>query len=104
MQGSADFSGIDGARDLHLNDLLSAVSLQWDESSAQGEAAAGGDAWRPPSIVAQDEDVGVYGAIMPTPASISLTLNSSFLFLIRDTNTVQPMTLFIGVVHDPESL
>lgn len=110
--GLADFSGIDGQKNLNLNDVLHRATLQWDEKTASGVAGSGGDVAVPPSIVVNkgastDDDLGAGGGVFPTPPEINLTFNRAFLFLICDTNggddAGKTMTLFAGVIHDPRA-
>lgn len=88
----ADFSGIDGDKDLFVYDLLHQVSLKWNEITTWADSGAGSQ---------QDQGLGAGGGIMPTPAEVDITFNRSFLYFIRDTNTPQPITLFAGVAHSP---
>lgn len=98
----ADFSGIDGQKNLNLNDVLHQATLTWDETSASGVAGSGGDVAVPSSFAGAPNDLG---AVFPTPPEINLTFNRSFLFIICDTNGEggKTMTLFAGVIHDPRA-
>ena len=78
----ADFSGMDGRRDLFIHNVLHKAFVAVDEEGTEAAAATG--------VV-----VGVESA--PPPAT--MTVDRPFIFLIRDrpTGTV----LFVGRVVDP---
>ncbi|MEW5826323.1 MAG: serpin family protein [Candidatus Bipolaricaulota bacterium] len=79
----ANFSGIDGARDLYISDVFHKAFIAVDEDGTEAAAAT--------AVV-----------IAPTSApgsAVTLTVNRPFLFVIRDlpTDTI----LFLGRVVDP---
>jgi serpin B len=80
--GSADFSGIDGARDLSIKDVVHQAMIAVDEKGTEAAAAT-----------------AVVGERASAAAGELLTVDRPFLFAIRDdaTGTI----LFLGRVLDP---
>lgn len=78
----ADFSGIDGGRDLHINAILHQAFIVVDEKGTEAAAAT--------AVIGS----GVTSA-PPTP-NILLTIDHPFLFLLRDRQT--GLILFMGKV------
>jgi len=80
---AADFSGIDGTRDLFISDILHKAWVAVDEAGTEAAAATA---------------VIVSLVAYPGPPAV-LTINRPFLFVIRDipTGTI----LFVGRVTDP---
>ncbi|MGM0400603.1 MAG: serpin family protein [Chloroflexota bacterium] len=81
----ADFSGIDGSRELFIQEVLHKAFVSVDETGTEAAAAT--------AVV-----VGITSA--PTEP-IELTLDQPFIFLIRDMET--DTILFMGRVVDPTS-
>ena len=79
----ADFSGMDGAKDLFISDVVHKAYVSVDENGTEAAAASG---------------IMVGTTAMPVNIK-TLTIDRPFIFLIRDipTNTI----LFIGRVTDP---
>jgi len=77
--GAADFSGMDGSRELFIDDVFHKAFVSVDEN---GTVAAGGTA-----------------APMPCALSTKVKLDHPFIFLIRDIET--ETILFMGRVLDP---
>ena len=79
----ADFSGIDGTKDLYIFDAFHKAFVLVDEKGTEAAAAT----------------AVVMGIESAPPLSIRVTVDRPFIFLIRDiaTNT----TLFVGRVTDP---
>jgi serpin B len=80
---AADFSGVDGARDLYISDVLHKALVAVDDVGTEAAAA---------TAVAIDVT-----SIPGTP--VTLTIDRSFLFVIRDVPT--GATLFLGRVVEP---
>jgi serpin B len=79
----ADFSGIDGSRDLFISDVIHKAFVDVNEEGTEAAAVT--------EILAGSESVpGV---------DVELTINRPFIFLIRDKPT--GMILFIGRVTNP---
>lgn len=80
--GDADFSGMDGTRNLYITDVVHKAFVAVDEEGTEAAAATG--------VVVGD---------VSAPEVVELTLDRPFLFLIRhvDTGTI----LFLGRVLDP---
>ena len=78
--GAADFSGMDGSRELFIGDVFHKAFVSVDENGTEG---GGGTA-----------------AQMPCALSTKVKLDHPFIFLIRDIET--GTILFIGRVMDPE--
>jgi serpin B len=76
----ADLSGIDGAHDLYVGQVVHEATLEVDESGAVAAAGTG-------------------GAVEPTIAEGTVELDRPFLFFVRDTRTGS--LLFMGQVTDP---
>jgi serpin B len=83
--GQADFSGMDGTRELYLQDVLHKAFVSVDEEGTEAAAAT--------AVV-----VGVTSAPMEP---ITVNIDSPFIFLIRDMETGS--ILFLGRVLDPAS-
>jgi serpin B len=81
---AADFSGMDGRRDLYITDILHKAYVAVDEDGTEAAAAT----------------VVIVGAtsIQPAPP-IAFTIDRPFFFLIRDNPT--GTILFVGRVTDP---
>jgi serpin B len=81
--GDADFSGMDGTRDLYIQDVLHKAFVSVDEAGTEAAAAT--------AVV-----VGVTSA----PAEpIEVTVDHPFIFVIRDVET--GVILFVGRVVAP---
>ena len=80
----ADFSGMDGRRDLFIHDVLHKAFVAVDEEGTEAAAAT-----------------AVMVGVTSLPPSATMVIDRSFIFLIRDraTGTV----LFLGRVVDPTS-
>jgi serpin B len=81
--GAADFSGIDGTRDLLISDVLHKAWVSVDEAGTEAAATT-----------------AVIISLIATPGPpVVLTINRPFLFVIRDmpTGTI----LFVGRVLNP---
>ena len=79
----ADFSGMDGTRDLYIGDVLHKAFVSVDEAGTEAAAATA---------------VIMIGTGMP-PTPTELTLEHPFIFLIRDIET--GTILFVGRVLNP---
>jgi len=79
---AADFSGMDGRRDLAVSSVMQAGFVQVDETGTEAAAASG-------------------GIMRPTAVMVSSTFNADhpFLFIIRDLKT--GTILFMSRVDDP---
>lgn len=86
MPGAADFSGMNGNRDLSISGVLHKAFIAVDEKGTEAAAATG--------VV-----VGVTSVVVPPPDEIRFTADRPFLFLIRDRET--GLVLFIGKVMLP---
>ena len=85
QMGPADFSGMDGTRELYLQDVLHKAFVSVDEEGTEAAAAT--------AVV-----VGITSA----PAEpIQVKIDSPFIFLIRDIETGS--ILFVGRVLNPAS-
>ena len=85
FSSAADFSGIDGSRDLSVSSVIHQAVVEVDETGSTAAAAT---------------EVGVgTNAVGVGPTSILFTVDRPFLFFIRDlpTGTI----LFAGQVEDP---
>jgi serpin B len=83
--GVADFSGIDGAHDLFIQDVLHKAYVGVDESGTEAAAATA---------------ITVGGsAVEQTPPALTVTIDKPFLFVIRDNAT--GACVFLGRVTDP---
>jgi serpin B len=82
----ADFSGMDGSRDLYIMDVVHKAFVSVDEAGTEAAAAT--------AVV-----VARMGLAQEAP--IEMTVDHPFVFLIRDleTNTI----LFLGRVLDPRA-
>jgi serpin B len=83
---AADFSGMDGTRELFISDLLHQASITVDEAGTEAAAATAAV-------------VGVTSAMPPEDEPVEMTIDRSFVFMIRDTNT--GAVLFVGRVMNP---
>jgi serpin B len=79
----ADFSGIDGSRDLHVSDVLHKAFVAVDERGTEAAAAT----------------AVIIGATSMPPPPIPVNVDRPFVFLIRDIQT--GAVLFVGRVLDP---
>lgn len=78
----ADFSAMDGTRDLYLQDAVHEAFVKVDEAGTEAAAAT-----------------AVIGGIVSLPELVDFEVNRPFLFLVRDLET--GATLFYGRVTDP---
>jgi serpin B len=84
-QEEADFSGIDGTRQLFIRDVLHKGFVSVDETGTEAAAAT--------AVVIERESL--------PPAPIEVTIDRPFVFLIHDVET--GTILFVGRVLDPTS-
>ena len=77
--GAADFSGMDGSRELFIGDVFHKAFVSVDENGTEAAAAT--------------------GVTMPCALATEVKLDHPFIFLIRDIKT--GTILFIGRVMDP---
>ena len=84
IESQADFSGMDGTRDLYISGIFHKTFIKLDESGTEAAAAT--------AVV-----VGIESA-MPMPAE-TLHIDRPFVFAIRDNATGS--ILFIGRIADP---
>lgn len=82
--GDADFSGIDGRRDLALSDVVHKAFVDVSEEGTEAAAATGSVAVLVSAVI---------------PESIAFRADHPFLFLIRDTRT--GLILFTGRLQNP---
>jgi len=85
FSSDADFSGMDGQRDLFISDVIHKAFVAVDEEGTEAAAATA---------------VVMEAMAMPDPEEpVEMTIDHPFIFLIRDveTNTI----LFLGRVMDP---
>lgn len=82
--GQADFSGMDGERDLYISDVIHQAFVAVDEKGTEAAAAT----------------AVVMALSAAMPEGIPLEINRPFLFVIRDVPTGQ--ILFVGRVLDPD--
>lgn len=81
----ADFSGMDGRKDLEISDVVHKAYVSVDETGTEAAAAS-----------------GVTMRLTAMPAEpVQVTIDHPFIFLIRDIKT--GTVLFIGRVMDPET-
>ncbi len=86
FEGSADFSGITGKKDLIIDDILHKAFIKVDEQGSEAAAA---------TVVM----IGVTGAPGdPSPVK-EMVINRPFIFFIKDLKSGQ--ILFMGVVQKP---
>lgn len=78
----ADFSRMDGKRDLYLQDVLHEAFVKVDENGTEAAAVT-----------------AVIGGIVSLPEFVEFTIDRPFLFLVRDLET--GTTLFYGRITDP---
>jgi serpin B len=83
FSASADFSGMDGKRDLFIKEVIHKAFVVVDEEGTEAAAATG----------------AVMGLLAMPPAPTEVTVDHPFLFLIRDVET--GAILFVGRVLDP---
>jgi serpin B len=84
FSGNADFSGMDGVRDLFIQEVVHKAFVTVDEEGTEAAAATG----------------VVMGLLSAAPAQpIKVTVDHPFLFLIRDVQT--GTILFVGRVVNP---
>jgi serpin B len=84
FSGQADFSGMNGKRDLFISDVVHKAFVLVDETGTEAAAATG---------------VVVGATAMPPREPIVLTIDRPFLFFIRDLQT--DTILFMGRVVNP---
>jgi serpin B len=85
FSGQADFSGMDGKKDLSISDVIHKAFVSVDENGTEAAAAT-----------------GVIVGLTAVPAeTVTLTLDHPFIFLIRDIQT--GAILFVGRVMNPAS-
>jgi serpin B len=80
---TADFSGMDGTRDLYITDVIHKAFVEVDESGTEAAAAT----------------AVIVGTTSVPADPIKVTIDRPFLFLIRDIET--GTVLFLGRVMDP---
>jgi serpin B len=85
VAGEADFSGIDGTRDLFISDVVHEGFVEVSEEGTEAAAATG--------VV-----IGVRSAV-PSDEPLSITADRPFLWAVIDTTTGS--MLFAGKVTDP---
>jgi serpin B len=83
MPGSADFSGMDGTRDLFITDALHKAFVSVDEEGTEAAAA---------TVVA-------IGDTSVPPPPVEFIVDRPFIFFIRDIET--GAVLFLGRVANP---
>jgi len=83
FRDSADFSGMNGKRDLHIDDVVHKAFVSVDEAGTEAAAATG----------------VIVGIVSIPPEPVTVTLDHPFVFLIRDIET--GAILFIGRVMNP---
>ncbi len=84
----ADFSGMDGTRELFIDNVIHQASITVDEEGTEAAAAT--------AVI-----VGVTSAPMEPPTPVEMTIDRPFVFMIRDTTT--GAILFVGRVVNPGS-
>lgn len=82
----ADFSGMDGTRELFISDVVHQAAITVDEQGTEAAAAT--------AVI-----VGVTSAEPEPPEFVEMTIDRPFIFLIRDTET--GAILFVGRVLNP---
>ncbi len=82
--GIADFSGMDGTRDLFVGDVVHQAFVAVDEKGTEAAAATA---------------IGVDSSAEPPPEPIVVRINRPFIFLIRSSTT--RAILFVGRVLNP---
>lgn len=84
-EGQADFSGMDGTKELFINDIFHKAIIEVDETGTEAAAVT--------------EITMSIGCGSPVNPAVSMRVNRPFLYFIRDrdTNTV----LFVGRVLNP---
>jgi serpin B len=85
FSGNADFSGMDGKRDLQISDVIHKAFVSVDESGTEAAAAT--------AVI-----IRLTSAPMPEQI-ISMTIDRPFIFLLRDIQT--GTILFIGDILNP---
>jgi serpin B len=86
FETAADFSGMDGKRDLYIGDVVHKALVRVDEEGTEAAAAT--------AVVME------LGAA-PSASPVTLTVDRPFVFMIRDAGT--GAVLFMGRVLDPRS-
>ena len=81
---SADFSGMDGGRDLHISDVIHKAFVDVDEAGTEAAAAT--------AVIMEATSAPV--------GPVQVTIDRPFIFLIRDIETSS--ILFVGRVMNPE--
>lgn len=82
--GPADFSGIDGTRDLYLSEAVHQAYVAVDESGTEAAAATA---------------LGAVAGAAPADPPVEFRADRPFVFVIRDTTS--GAVLFMGRVNDP---
>ena len=80
---TADFSGMDGARDLYVQDVVHKAFVSVDEAGTEAAAAT----------------AVIVGTTSMPPGPVAFTMDRPFIYLIRDIPT--GAILFLGRVTDP---
>ncbi|MDD5312069.1 MAG: serpin family protein [Dehalococcoidia bacterium] len=83
FSGQADFSGMDGKRDLYITDVLHKAFVSVDESGTEAAAAT----------------AVIVGATAMPEQPVEITIDHPFIFMIRDIKTGS--ILFLGRVLNP---
>ncbi len=83
FKDGADFSGMTGKKDLHIDDVVHKAFVSVDEAGTEAAAATG----------------VIMGTTSMPPEPVAVTLDRPFVFLIRDIKT--GAVLFIGRVLNP---
>jgi serpin B len=84
QEGTADFSGMDGTRDLFIGQVIHKAFVDVDEAGTEAAAATA---------------VGMRTTAMIMEELVSMTIDRPFIFLIRDSAT--GAILFVGRVANP---
>jgi len=84
---SADFSGMDGEKDLYISDVIHKAYIETNEEGTEAAAATGVVVWANAVAPGSEQPIPVFRADHP------------FLFLIRDNNT--GTILFTGRITNP---
>jgi serpin B len=86
FSGAADFSGINGKRDLYISQVLHKARIEVSEKGTEATAST-------------TVEMGAYGARKASPPPLVFRADHPFIFLIRDTRSKS--VLFMGRVVDP---